>query len=92
MTRGGAHDRELLDVNVLIALLDGDAQLSRPRACVEGRGAAEGWASCPLTENGWPGSLPVRRTQYLDALPLRKWSAHSLNSPRAATMNSDRTR
>jgi len=22
MTRGGAHDRELLDVNVLIALLD----------------------------------------------------------------------
>jgi hypothetical protein len=41
---------------------------------------------------GWPGSLPVRRTQYLDALPLRKWSAHSLNSLRAATMNSGRTR
>ena len=92
MTRGGAHDRELLDVNVLIALLDATHSFHARAHVWRAAEAAEGWASCPLTENGWPGSLPVRRTQYLDALPLRKWSAHSLNSPRAATMNSDRTR
>jgi predicted nucleic acid-binding protein len=44
--------RALLDVNVLIALLDATHSF-RARAHVWWAAeAAEGWASCPLTENG----------------------------------------
>jgi hypothetical protein len=59
--------RALLDVNVLIALLDADhAHHARARAWLKGR--AEGWASCPITENGcvrimsqvaYPNPLPA---------------------------------
>ena len=61
--------RALLDVNVLIALLDGDHSL-HARATQWFRGhARSGWASCPITENGcarimshpaYPNALPVR--------------------------------
>ncbi len=44
--------RALLDVNVLIALLDSDHSLhDRATAWLADHGA-EGWASCPLTQNG----------------------------------------
>jgi toxin-antitoxin system PIN domain toxin len=44
--------RSLLDVNVLIALLDSD-HASHDSAMVWFRQhATEGWASCPITENG----------------------------------------
>ncbi|MBK6850501.1 MAG: PIN domain-containing protein [Burkholderiales bacterium] len=58
--------RALLDVNVLIALLDG-AHIGHDKATAWlGRGIAQGWASCPLTQNGcirimsqpaYPGAL-----------------------------------
>lgn len=60
--------RALLDVNVLIALLDVD-HVSHVKAMEWfGAEAGEGWASCPLTQNGcvrimshpgYPGRLPV---------------------------------
>jgi hypothetical protein len=45
--------RSLLDVNVLIALFDGD-HVSHPQAMrwMEENGKA-GWASCPITQNGF---------------------------------------
>ncbi|MGK7295517.1 MAG: TA system VapC family ribonuclease toxin [Candidatus Wenzhouxiangella sp. M2_3B_020] len=63
--------RALLDINVLIALLD--AQHVHHEAASEwlrGRVAGDGWASCPLTQNGvvrimsqpaYPGAQPVAR-------------------------------
>jgi toxin-antitoxin system PIN domain toxin len=58
----------LLDVNVLIALLDA-AHVSHARATVWLESEiAQGWASCPLTQNGcirimsqpaYPGALPA---------------------------------
>jgi uncharacterized protein len=61
--------RALLDVNVLIALLDSD-HVSHPVAMGWfGRHAQEGWASCPITQNGcirimsnagYPNALPVQ--------------------------------
>lgn len=60
--------RALLDVNVLIALLDADHSLHE-RACEWFGGHAQnGWASCPITQNGcvrimshpgYPNALPV---------------------------------
>lgn len=60
--------RALLDVNVLIALLD-SAHLHHAAAMDWlGRELGQGWASCPLTQNGcirimsqpaYPGALPA---------------------------------
>lgn len=45
--------RALLDINVLIALLDSDhADHRRAHDWLEG-GIAHGWASCPITQNGF---------------------------------------
>jgi len=45
--------RALLDVNVLLALLDRDhVDHGRARRWLEAE-IADGWASCPLTENGF---------------------------------------
>lgn len=45
--------RALLDVNVLLALLDGDhVDHHRAHAWLDGEIEA-GWASCPITENGF---------------------------------------
>src|SRR5574337_7619 len=44
--------RALLDVNVLIALLDGGHALHQGAFSWLEREIGNGWASCPLTENG----------------------------------------
>jgi uncharacterized protein len=44
--------RALLDVNVLIALLDADHVLHDRATSWLAEHGAEGWASCPLTQNG----------------------------------------
>ena len=44
--------RSLLDVNVLIALLDADHISHRTALAWFGQNASDGWASCPLTQNG----------------------------------------
>jgi hypothetical protein len=61
--------RALLDINVLIALLDPD-HISHERAMGWfAKHAQEGWASCPMTQNGcirimsnasYPNPLPVQ--------------------------------
>lgn len=59
--------RALLDINVLIALLDAQHIHHRMALAWLQRNIADGWASCPLTQNGvirilsqpaYPGSLP----------------------------------
>ena len=61
--------RSLLDVNVLIALLDADHTSHQSARSWFGEHVAEGWASCPITQNGcvrimshpgYPNSHPVR--------------------------------
>lgn len=61
--------RALLDVNVLIALLDADHSLHEPATQWFAANAREGWASCPITQNGcarimshpgYPNPLPIR--------------------------------
>ena len=44
--------RSLLDVNVLIALLDVDHSLHAPAVAWFSEHASQGWASCPITQNG----------------------------------------
>ena len=44
--------RALLDVNVLIALLDGGHVMHRQAMHWMEQAAADGWASCPITQNG----------------------------------------
>jgi len=44
--------RALLDVNVLIALLDADHALHQPAMKWFADNAGQGWASCPITQNG----------------------------------------
>jgi toxin-antitoxin system PIN domain toxin len=61
--------RALLDVNVLIALLDSDHASHDPAINWFTKHAREGWASCPITQNGcigimsnpgYPNPLPVQ--------------------------------
>jgi uncharacterized protein len=60
--------RALLDVNVLIALLDADHTMHQRATQWFATEAANGWASCPITQNdcirimshpGYPNSRPV---------------------------------
>lgn len=60
--------RALLDVNVLIALLDPDHSLHAAATDWFAANGKEGWASCPITQNGcirvmahpgYPNALPV---------------------------------
>ena len=44
--------RSLLDVNVLIALLDADHASHRAALAWIAEHASDGWASCPITQNG----------------------------------------
>jgi toxin-antitoxin system PIN domain toxin len=44
--------RALLDVNILIALLDSDHTSHRAAWAWFGEHARNGWASCPITQNG----------------------------------------
>ncbi len=80
--------RALLDVNVLIALLDGDHSMHRRATQWFASEAINGWASCPITQNGclrilshpgYPNTLPVRaiseRLGEASAGPLHEfWS------------------
>lgn len=60
--------RSLLDVNVLIALLDAaHAHHARARAWISDH-IEQGWASCPLTQNGCLRILAQPR--YSNPLPL----------------------
>jgi toxin-antitoxin system PIN domain toxin len=61
--------RALLDVNVLIALLDADHASHHSAMHWFAKHAPEGWASCPITQNGcirimsnaaYPNPLPVQ--------------------------------
>jgi uncharacterized protein len=61
--------RALLDVNVLIALLDPDHASHNSAINWFAKHAREGWASCPITQNGcirimsnsgYPNPLPVQ--------------------------------
>jgi hypothetical protein len=61
--------RALLDVNVLIALLDSDHASHDSAMSWFSKHAREGWASCPITQNGcirimsnpgYPNPLPIR--------------------------------
>ena len=61
--------RALLDVNVLIALLDSDHASHNPAIDWFATHAQDGWASCPITQNGcirimsnpgYPNPLPVQ--------------------------------
>jgi uncharacterized protein len=61
--------RALLDVNVLIALLDSDHASHDSAMSWFAKHAREGWASCPITQNGcirimsnpgYPNPLPVQ--------------------------------
>ena len=61
--------RALLDVNVLIALLDADHASHDAAIGWFAKHAREGWASCPITQNGcirimsnpvYPNPLPVQ--------------------------------
>lgn len=61
--------RALLDVNVLIALFDPDHVSHQPAMAWFAKHAKEGWASCPLTQNGcvrimsspsYPNAQPVQ--------------------------------
>jgi predicted nucleic acid-binding protein len=57
--------RALLDVNLLIALLDGAHQHHGvARAWLEAN-IEHGWASCPLTQNGWISALRFNGQVYL---------------------------
>ena len=60
--------RALLDVNVLVALLDSDHTLHEDAMSWFSGHAREGWASCPITQNGcvrimsnpsYPNALPI---------------------------------
>jgi len=75
--------RSLLDVNVLIALLDGAHQHhGQARSWLEAN-IGPGWASCPITQNGcirimsqpaYPGSQPpAALAKRLREATLTKW-------------------
>ena len=59
--------RSLLDVNVLVALLDGGHLHHRAATAWLGAHQRAGWASCPLTQNGCIRILSV--TSYPNAQP-----------------------
>jgi len=61
--------RALLDVNVLVALLDSDHASHNSAINWFAKHAREGWASCPITQNGcirimsnprYPNRLPIQ--------------------------------
>lgn len=74
--------RALLDVNVLIALFDPDHVAHAPAMDWFAKHAREGWASCPLTQNGcvrimsspsYPNTRPVHAlvTRLAEACAVR---------------------
>jgi len=84
--------RSLLDVNVLIALLDIDHSLHAPATAWFAEHAEQGWASCPITQNGclrimshpaYPNAPPVRtildRLAAATATPVHEFWADDVS-------------
>lgn len=61
--------RALLDVNVLIALFDTDHSLHAPALAWFSRHAGNGWASCPITQNGF--LRVMSHPGYANTMPVR---------------------
>ena len=66
--------RALLDVNVLIALLDSDHASHGAAMSWFAEHAREGWASCPITENGCIRTMS--NASYPNALPVKAVMKH----------------
>jgi toxin-antitoxin system PIN domain toxin len=62
--------RALLDVNVLIALLDADHVSHRSAITWFEQHARNGWASCPITQNGCVRIMS--NSAYSNAQPVQK--------------------
>jgi len=65
--------RALLDVNVLIALLDAGHVYHALASAWLAREIDQGWASCPLTQNGCLRIMS--QSAYPDALPIAQVAA-----------------
>ena len=70
--------RALLDVNVLIALLDPDHTAHGVAMKWFAEHAHEGWASCPITQNGCLRIMS--HAGYPNALPVQAVMAHLLEA------------
>ena len=68
----------LLDVNVLIALLDPDHSSHEAAQTWFGEYGAEGWATCPITQNGF--ARIVGSPKYPRAASIRDASASLLSA------------
>lgn len=75
--------RALFDVNVLLALLDSDHVDHERAVDWLDREIASGWASCPITENGFVRVLsqprypsPVSATEAIELLGRARASGH----------------
>jgi toxin-antitoxin system PIN domain toxin len=66
--------RALLDVNVLIALLDSDHTSHGVAMSWFAKHAREGWASCPITQNGCVRIMS--KPSYPNALPVQAVTKH----------------
>lgn len=66
--------RSLLDANVLVAMFDLDHVHHRRGEEWWGAHHADGWASCPLTQNGF--ARIVSGTTYTNPVPLRRAVLH----------------
>lgn len=89
--------RALLDVNVLIALLDSDHTSHGVAMNWFARHASEGWASCPITQNGcirvmsnqsYPNALPVQAVMQRLADACKE-DIHEFWSDEVSLLNSD---
>ena len=69
--------RALLDVNVLIALLDPDHSLHAAATAWFRENARQGWASCPITQNGC--MRVMSHPAYPNAPPLAEATASPLH-------------
>ena len=75
--------RALLDVNVLLALLDTDHVEHRTAKAWLAREITDGWASCPITENGFVRIIsqprypsPVPPAEAIALLQIATKTAH----------------
>lgn len=89
--------RALLDVNVLIALLDSDHTSHGVAMDWFAQHAREGWASCPITQNGcirimsnqsYPNALPVQSVMKRLADACRD-DVHTFWSDEISLLNPD---
>lgn len=90
--------RALLDINVLLALLDSDhVDHARARAWIDAE-IQHGWASCPITENGFVRIVsqprypsPVSPFQAIQLLAAATHTEHHEFWPCSVTLLDERT-